>query len=179
VVLLEPTLPHEEEGVALRLLQSLDCLSRTIILTNCEDPVRLTEALALGAKGIVMKKSTGSQLMGAIRTVVQGRVWLDEHYIKSICAGTRNRFRLAPWWHWSRLTKRQREIVSLAVRGYANKAIAAKLNLCVGTVTSHLHSIYAKLAVSRRQELAAYKRCFDEFVSETGCEYYPVVGKAG
>ena len=51
------------------------------------------------------------------------------------------------------LTKREGEIVSLVLRGLANKSVAVELGLCEGTVKLHLHSIYRKLGVPNRAGL--------------------------
>ena len=43
------------------------------------------------------------------------------------------------------LTKRRREVATLACRGLSNRQIAKKLGVTVGTVKVHLHAIYEKL----------------------------------
>jgi DNA-binding CsgD family transcriptional regulator len=53
-----------------------------------------------------------------------------------------------------RLTRREREIAGLAAAGASNKEIAAKLYLSARTVENHLQSIYAKLGVTGRDQLA-------------------------
>jgi DNA-binding CsgD family transcriptional regulator len=53
------------------------------------------------------------------------------------------------------LTAREREIASLAARGTASKDIADRLFLSVRTVDNHLQSIYGKLGIRGRRELAA------------------------
>jgi DNA-binding CsgD family transcriptional regulator len=53
------------------------------------------------------------------------------------------------------LTRREREIVELAVRGVTNADIARRLAISVRTVETHLQHTYAKLGVSSRQDLAA------------------------
>lgn len=52
------------------------------------------------------------------------------------------------------LTRREREIVSLAARGMSNSEVAQKLVISVRTVESHLYAAYAKLGVSDRADLA-------------------------
>lgn len=51
------------------------------------------------------------------------------------------------------LTRREREIASLAARGLSNRDIAEHLTISVRTVDNHLHVIYSKLGVSGRGEL--------------------------
>lgn len=53
------------------------------------------------------------------------------------------------------LTAREREIAALAAQGTASKDIADRLFLSVRTVDNHLQSIYGKLGIRGRRELAA------------------------
>ena len=52
------------------------------------------------------------------------------------------------------LTKREAEVLTLAVSGKSNREIAAALALATGTVKKHLDRIYAKLGVHHRAEAA-------------------------
>ena len=52
------------------------------------------------------------------------------------------------------LTRREREVADLAARGVASREIAARLYLSVRTVNNHLQSVYTKLGVTSRAELA-------------------------
>lgn len=51
------------------------------------------------------------------------------------------------------LTRREREIATLAVRGRSTRELAEELNISYRTVENHLHRIYTKLGVSGRDEL--------------------------
>jgi DNA-binding CsgD family transcriptional regulator len=55
----------------------------------------------------------------------------------------------------SPLSPREREIAVLAARGVPSREIAELLFLSVRTVNNHLQSVYGKLGVSTRTELAA------------------------
>lgn len=65
--------------------------------------------------------------------------------------GRRNRARTG----FESLTPTERDIVTLAARGLSNPAIGAELFITAGTVRTHLRSIFGKLAVTSRAELAA------------------------
>ena len=54
------------------------------------------------------------------------------------------------------LTEREREVVSLVVAGLKNKAIAERLAIAERTVKNHLQSIFHKLAITSRLQLAMY-----------------------
>ena len=52
------------------------------------------------------------------------------------------------------LTERQRQVATLACQGLSNKIIGAQLGVAEGTIKIHLYSIYEKLNVHSRIELA-------------------------
>jgi DNA-binding CsgD family transcriptional regulator len=56
---------------------------------------------------------------------------------------------------WDSLTPTERDVVALVTRGLGNQVIADQLLIGAGTVRTHLRSIFGKLAVRSRAELAA------------------------
>ena len=58
----------------------------------------------------------------------------------------------------ARLTRRERELVELLCQGAANKEIADRLSLSVGTVKKELNTLYQKLEVQSRTQLMALMR---------------------
>ena len=52
------------------------------------------------------------------------------------------------------ITNRERQVIPLIADGFSNKEIAQKLNLSVYTVKSHVHNIFAKLAINKRIQIA-------------------------
>jgi len=56
---------------------------------------------------------------------------------------------------YRRLTPRQCQIATLAVKGFSNKQIARELNIREGTVKMHLHKVYERLGIGNRTSLAA------------------------
>ena len=53
------------------------------------------------------------------------------------------------------LTKREREVATLAARGRTNRDIAERLYISERTVHNHLHRVFAKLGITRRHDLAS------------------------
>jgi DNA-binding CsgD family transcriptional regulator len=52
-----------------------------------------------------------------------------------------------------RLSRREQDVVDLAVDGLSDRQIADRLHLSVRTVEGHLHRSYAKLGIKSRDEL--------------------------
>ncbi|WP_345890612.1 helix-turn-helix transcriptional regulator [Arthrobacter sp. 147(2020)] len=53
----------------------------------------------------------------------------------------------------TKLTQREQDIVTLASRGHSNRDIAEQHGVSVRTVEGHLYRIFAKLGISRREDL--------------------------
>ena len=56
------------------------------------------------------------------------------------------------------LTRRELEIVSLIVQGFANKEIAVRLGVELQTVKNHVHNLLEKLQLKSRREVGRYAR---------------------
>ena len=54
------------------------------------------------------------------------------------------------------LTKREKEVLILAAKGYSNKHIAGKLYISMNTVKGHMSSIMKKLHMRNRQQITAW-----------------------
>ncbi|HEY6041300.1 MAG TPA: helix-turn-helix transcriptional regulator [Anaerolineae bacterium] len=61
-------------------------------------------------------------------------------------------------WIWGNLTDREMQVARLTARGLKNSEIADELTIAPRTVETHLKSIYAKLDVHSRAQLASHIR---------------------
>ncbi len=160
VVLLDLPL---DDSATLALIPALTLLEhnpRLLLLTsiNQGEPLRL--AIRLGAAGVLHKAESGAVLCKALRCVHRGELWLD----RSMTALVLQEFRQQ---HHpdhqttkpngsSSLSRREREIVALVAHGLGTRKLAEQLHISDKTVRNHLASIYDKLKVSDRVELALY-----------------------
>ena len=140
-----PRVPGME---VLRELSKDETPMSTILLTAAIQPIKVTYALQLGARGIVLKASPPELLLSCIRAVRDGEVWLSPE-ILTACA----RFIQQPGGNPG-LTSREIEIISAIRAGHSNKEIGAILSISEETVKRHLSNIFAKLGVSSQLEPA-------------------------
>jgi len=130
-----------------------------LVVTGSTDVDSHRRSIENGASGTVLKQEAGSTLIKAIKAVNQKLTWIDKSISEKLLRGelgtdaktteeSVNQGKLAS------LTKREKEIVAQLVQGKTNKEIATSLNLQDKTVRNALTSIYSKLGVSRRLELA-------------------------
>jgi two-component system, NarL family, nitrate/nitrite response regulator NarL len=159
ILLLDVAMPRVPGLEALRELTSSPTSVRTIMLTAGIERKQLVEALQLGAQGVVLKESATKLLLKSIRTVMAGQYWVGYESVSDLVSTLRER--MPPpgtETHQKKfgLTPRELEIVATIVGGYTNKDIAAKFSISEQTVKHHLTSIFDKLGVSNRLELALF-----------------------
>ena len=142
--------------------------ARVLILTGVRDPEAYSQAIRLGASGLLLKEKAAEILLKAIEKVYAGEVWFDRSIIGSVLTemsrsgggrmgGLAVATRTDPEGiKIASLTEREREVVSLIGEGLKNKQIAARLFISETTVRHHLTSIFDKLDVSDRLELIIY-----------------------
>ncbi|MFC0547187.1 LuxR C-terminal-related transcriptional regulator [Kutzneria chonburiensis] len=120
--------------------------TRTVVLTMCEDPAMVQEALEAGIAAYLVKSSiVGHELVAAIRSVTRG----PDNVLLSVPRQTMAGLRLAGAVA-GMLSERERSVLELAAQALSNTQIANRLYIAEGTVKRHLTNIYSKLgAVSR------------------------------
>ena len=118
-----------------------------LIFTSTEDPEEVRKALCNGALGYVPKSASSTTLIGALKLVLQGDV-----YVPPLMLGERPRLIPADPTPESlpRLTQRQSDVLRLVQRGISNKLIARELGLSEKTVKVHVTSILRALKVTNR-----------------------------
>ena len=113
-------------------------------------------AIEAGAMGYIPKSSSPEVLVNALKLVLSGGVYLPPHLLSSAATEprwavpTRGKQALPARGALSRLTPRQREVLSLMAEGKSNKEIAKELGLAAGTVKIHVSSIFKALNVNNR-----------------------------
>ena len=134
--------------------------TRILVLTGLRDPEVHRQAIRHGALGLVFKEKAVETLLQAITKVRAGEVWLEPTMIARVL-GDLTQPQLSPQisseaTKVTRLTEREREVITLVGEGLRNRHIAARLYISEATVRHHLTAIFAKLDVSDRFELAIY-----------------------
>ncbi len=119
-----------------------------IVLSAYDDPDYVRAAVAAGVSGYLLKTTPGRELVATIDRICAGSKILDPSLIPGLqAAGTATATTPSP------LTARERDVVVLAARGLANKAIARELGISPRTVEGHLNHVFEKLGTTSRTEL--------------------------
>ncbi|AFL51787.1 DNA-binding NarL/FixJ family response regulator [Sinorhizobium fredii] len=124
-----------------------------VILTADISDEELAEAMRNGVRGVVLKEQAPSALIECIQAVMGGRTYLVDQSLSAAIDRIRERD-VERRSVMQKLTPRELEISGLAAEGLRSREIAARLGITPGTVKLHLHSVYSKLNITTRVELA-------------------------
>jgi len=123
-----------------------------LILSASCDAQDMIACLGAGASGYVTKASDITVLFRAIRLVQSGGVFVPS----DVVAGQGDAIGTSPELPATaspRLTRRQFQVLELALDGHANKEIAYRLEMSEGTVKTHLASVMRMYDVNNRVQL--------------------------
>jgi len=153
IVLIDLGLPGMSGVETIRRLRAMDPDLPILVLTVMESPATVVEAIAGGATGYLLKDTPLGALPAAIEQVKNGLSPLSPAIARHVIATMRTR---APELNQDiRLTPREIGVLELLVDGFSYPAIGSDLHIGLGTVQSHMKSIYRKLGVSSKAEAAA------------------------
>ncbi|RYX86398.1 response regulator transcription factor [bacterium] len=157
VVLLDIFLSNQSSIEYIAALRARSPQTRILMLTGAPDASLHAQAMAQGAQGVVRKEEPPEVLLQAIERVHAGHLWFDTCFDLNPFASDP-----APEDEATNglatLTTRELEVIGLIGEGLKNKAIASRMRVSEKTVQNHLTSIFRKLDVNDRLELAAFAR---------------------
>lgn len=128
-----------------------------VILTMHEDEYYMKEFFKLGVKAYVLKKSSGDELLQAIRSASKGNHYIDpalasrviDPFIGKKSPDNKNG-------QLNQLTKREQEVLELLAFGHTNAEISRQLEISKRTVESHRSRLMAKLEIKSRADLVRF-----------------------
>lgn len=158
LILLDLTLSGVDGFEALRQLRDGFPDIPVVVLSASEQPETVIRAIDGGAMGFIPKTSSSQLLIGALRLVLSGGIYLPQEVLRreqAIAptapppAGTPAQLR-SP--REIGLTDRQSQVLALVVQGKPNKLICRELDLAEGTVKIHVSAILKALGVTNRTQ---------------------------
>jgi DNA-binding NarL/FixJ family response regulator len=147
----------DDSGIA--TVSALSGLAKTIVLAGTDDDAVAIQALKAGAAGFCLRDTPGELLRRAVQLVEAGEIWVSRRVMVRLIEELALRAAVTPAIAGGeQLTPRERELVRLVADGASNKEIARRCAISVKTVKTHLTSIFKKLGLSTRLELAVAVR---------------------
>lgn len=128
---------------------------KILVLTTFYDDRNITEAIAGGADGYLLKDSGKEVILGAITQIMGGITVLDQKVMMRLTAlmNDHQSSRDTGCDLFGEMTEREKEICSLMVQGLTNRQIADRLYISEGTVKNYISNIYDKTGIHDRVKL--------------------------
>lgn len=153
VVLMDINLPGMNGVECVRQLKHIIPDTQVVMLTVYEDTQSIFNALASGASGYLLKRTTKDELLAAIREVHRGGSPMTTHIARKVVQSFQSST-VSPQ-PAENLSPREQEVLDCLARGFLYKEIAEKLGISYETVHTYIRRIYEKLQVRTRTEAVA------------------------
>ena len=151
VAIVDLSLPGVNGVELIKRLRSLDPDVKVLVVSAHDEALYAERALRAGARGYLMKHESAKQFVTAVRTVLDGELYLSE--------SLQNRFLQDRFGHASeptpaieRLTDRELEVFEHFGRGQSTREVAEAMGLSLKTIESHRANIKHKLGIDRAAE---------------------------
>jgi two-component system response regulator DevR len=155
VVLLDLRLPDRPGLAVCRDILQRRPGTRVLILTSATDERNVHEAIAIGARGYLLKENDGASLVAAITRVAAGHSVLDPSLADQMLNLMKRGREPSAGERLAVLSPQERRVLALLAEGLTNKGIGEKLGLTEKTVKNYLSNIFDKLHLANRAQAAA------------------------
>ena len=153
VVLMDINLPGLNGVECVRRLKQLIPATLVVMLTVYEDTENIFNALAAGASGYLLKRTSSAELLTAIKDVQKGGSPMTTHIARKVVQSFQKAG--ASSQATENLSAREQEVLDCLSQGFLYKEIAEKLGISYETVHTYVRRIYEKLQVRTRTEAVA------------------------
>jgi DNA-binding NarL/FixJ family response regulator len=157
LILMDLSMPRMNGMDAIREIKRQSPQTKILVLTVHKAEEYILATLHAGADGYVLKDTTHTELVMAIRSVLMGKPYLSPGISEKVIEGyLEGRKTLKTRSSWETLTQREREILKLIAEGYKNKEIADYLCISPKTVEKHRANLMEKLDLHNVQALTTF-----------------------
>ncbi len=156
VVVFDISMPEMNGIQMVKELQRIGNQPRLLALTANTDRAYLTALIQLGISGYLLKRSAATDLIDAIRKIVNDGQFLDAGILQEMSDGVFTPQRHSASTVGIPISEREEEVIRLIARGFSNKEVGAKLEISVKTVETHKSRAMAKLQLRSRSELLRF-----------------------
>jgi DNA-binding NarL/FixJ family response regulator len=146
LALLDLGLPDSQGMASLVALRAALPELTTVVLSADARRETIVAAIDAGAAGFVPKTARGAVLADALRTVLEGGVYVPAEALTAEAPGTADEAVL------DALSPRQVQVLQLLLQGKSNKLIGRALDLSESTVKTHLLAVFRRLEVNNRTQ---------------------------
>ena len=157
VVLMDISMPRLGGLEATVEIKKLYPSVKVLVLTQYEDSVYIRRFFKAGVSGYLLKKAVGEDLLTAIRSIKQGKVYVHPSIASDVVDGYLGIQRGEPKEDpYDQLTDREKQVLKLIAEGHTHKEAADILGISVKTVIAHQTNISEKLNIHSRAGLIKF-----------------------
>lgn len=156
IIVMDISMPELNGLKATQRIKKINSDIKIIILTRHKDTAYLQQLINAGVSGYVLKQSSSTELVQAIRAVSKGNSYIDPALTDKVFGGyTRKSTPLRGELN-AELTERESEVLRQIAWGYSNKEIAHSLDLSVKTIEAHKANAMKKMNFFSRIDIVRY-----------------------
>jgi two-component system response regulator NreC len=154
VFVVDLSLPGESGMQIIPKIREASPRTRVLVLTMHDDASYVRESTAAGANGYVLKQTSMTDIVDAVRVVATNDRYIDPSLgLRPSCVGPDEEPKIE-----LNLTARELDVLRLIANGYTNNEVGKELYISVRTVETHRARIQQKLGVKSRAQLAQIAR---------------------
>jgi DNA-binding NarL/FixJ family response regulator len=138
-----------------QIRRALPC-TEALIFTACESVELISEALAAGARGYILKSESAPRIIEAVEALAGRRPYFTPMVSEALLNAFLAKKAMREASAFSPLTRRERAVIQLLAEGKGNKAVASELGISHKTVESHRSAIRRKLRLHSIADIVHY-----------------------
>lgn len=154
VILMDLVMPKKDGIEAIREIIQHDPNARILVITSFSEDKKAIDAIKAGAMGFIIKDTSPSEMLQAIRQVFEDKPWLSPDIIRMLIREKtlqKDEEKLI-----EPLSEREIEVLILIAQGLSDQDIANSLVISRTTVRFHVNNILSKLNLENRTQAALY-----------------------
>ena len=157
VILIDIAMPQMNGLEAARQILQARPKSRIVILSAHDDAAYMEKAIEIGVVGFLIKQTSASVLVKAVRAIAQGKTFFSPSFARHLAQYEKVKGKAIPQKRAGlTLTSRESEVLQLIAEGLANKQTAAELGISIKTVEKHRQALMDKLNLHDTAGLTRY-----------------------
>lgn len=142
IALVDINLPKMDGVDLCKALLKAQPMTRVIALSSFNDASFIKRMMQNGAKGYLLKNTSGEELIAAIKTVALGEEYLSRAVQNTLVSSSLGKAQTS---FIPKITRREKEVLTLITEELTTKEIAEKLFISVATVETHRLHLLSKL----------------------------------
>jgi len=152
LVLLDPDLQPGHSGNFITAARELGYKGRFLIVAASLDARTSALALSAGASGIFLKSDQLGRLLQAIRTIMDGDIWIDRTIVRLLANQLIDRWP-APLASDGCFGSKEQKVLMGVAQGLSNRSIGISLGISESAVKNSVQRLFNKTGVRRRSQL--------------------------